>query len=67
MGEVLDFSAYKARSTTGSQKEKEGFSVEAAPPFLIFRKHQAGVIRGEWLLLSERLLRWMLNQFPLTD
>jgi hypothetical protein len=67
MGELLDFSAYQARSKIGSQEPKDGLCVKAVPPFLVFRKYQGGVVRREWLILSEHLLRGMLDQFPVID
>jgi hypothetical protein len=35
MGELLDFSAYRARLKIGSQEPKDGLCVKAVPPFLV--------------------------------
>lgn len=70
MGVVLDFLAFRERSRThlsGPQKQLDGVCVEAAPPFLVFRQFQAGVICQESWLLSERLLRELLDHIPGVD
>jgi hypothetical protein len=67
MGEVLDFSAYQARPKDSSKKQTDGLTVAAAPAFLVFRHYQAGVIRNEWRLLSERLLRGLLDQIHVDE
>jgi hypothetical protein len=66
LGEVLDFVKYREKAV-GSRigaKWREGIYLETAPPFIIFKEYRGGVIGKEWRLISEYMLRELLNTFP---
>jgi hypothetical protein len=67
MGKVIDLGPYLKKSTAdrvAAPPPLEGLCLQAAPPFIIFRDYQNGVIRREYRLLSEYLLRETMDGLP---
>ena len=66
MGEVLDFGKHREKAA-GSRiraQWREGVYLETAPPLIIFKEYRAGLIRKEWRLISEYMLRELLETYP---
>ncbi len=60
MGTVIELSDW-----TKSQSElKDGFYLEFEPPFMIVRRFRDGVLVGEDRVISEYMLREMLESMP---
>ncbi len=64
MSKVIDLRMYREKSR-GNRPEAprpiDGVYLEAAPPFIIVRHYQTGVICKERCLLSEYLLREIMD------
>ncbi len=67
MKKVIDLRMYREKSRQNKRaapRSIDGFYMEAAPPFIIFRHYQTGVICKEWHVLSEYMLREILDNLP---
>ncbi len=64
MSKVIDLRMYLEKSRGISREAPrpiDGVYMEAAPPFIIFRHYQTSVICKEWCLLSEYMLREIMD------
>ncbi len=64
MSKVIDFRMYWEKSRgirSEAPRSIDGVYMEAAPPFIIFRHYQTGVLCKEWCLPSEYMLREIMD------
>ena len=63
MGDVIDLLEFKARSTytRTEAQQSDGAYLQTISPFIILKHYEAGTVRGEQRLISERLLREYLD------
>jgi hypothetical protein len=63
MGNVIDFVKFKQKSGQNriELERKDGTYMETVPPFIIFKHYEAGAIRKEWRLISEYMLREIIE------
>ena len=67
MSKVIDLRMYREklwRTISGKLHLDDGVYMEASPPFIIFRQYQAGVICKEWRVLSEYMVREIMDNLP---
>ncbi|MGA3116718.1 MAG: hypothetical protein ABSF90_20035 [Syntrophobacteraceae bacterium] len=63
MGNVVDFVEFKQKSGQNriELEREDGTYMETVAPFIIFRHYEAGAIRKEWRVISEYMLREMIE------
>lgn len=63
VGKVIDLAKHRERLELGRAGAiaKDGLYMESVPPFIIFRRYEAGVVCSEQRLISEYMLREMLE------
>ena len=59
MGEVIDFERYRAR--TGGQA-RNGLFLEIMPPVILVRYYENGVLMEQHRVVSEAMIRDLLDQ-----
>jgi hypothetical protein len=67
MGDVIDFVKCKEKMQSnrfGANGRDGVYYVETTPPFIIFKHYEAGALRRECRLISEYILREMLDNMP---
>jgi hypothetical protein len=67
MGKVIDLDPYRQKAQTkrnAAPPPRDGLYLKAAPPFIIFKHYQNGVIRRAGRLLSEYLFREIMDNLP---
>lgn len=66
MGDVIDFVQYREslKSNLAEANLREGVSIQTYPPFIIFKHYKAGMVHSECRLISEHMLREMLENMP---
>jgi len=64
MGNVIDLESYRQKlrhNHTGTSPPFDGICMETVPPFITFRLYQAGIVSRELHLLSEYLVREIMD------
>jgi hypothetical protein len=66
MGEVIDFVKYleSSRIIQNGSTRSDGIYLEANPPFITVRHYEDGVVRKEFRVVSEHMLRELLEIMP---
>jgi len=66
MGEVIDLAKYReiAECKRIGAEWGDGVYLETTPPIIMFKEYRGGLIRKEWRLISEYMLRELLETFP---
>lgn len=58
MGKIIDFGDYREKH---KPKRSDGVYMETVPPYIIFKYYENGIIRKEYRLISERMIRDLLD------
>ena len=59
MGKIVDFVSFKEKA---APNRRDGLYVEAHPPFVIVGSRENGALRKEYRLISENMLRDLLDE-----
>jgi hypothetical protein len=59
MGKIVDFVKYREKAVPN---QRDGLYVEAQPPFVIIGSWENGAFRKEYRLMSENMLRDLLDE-----
>jgi hypothetical protein len=66
VGQVIDIVKYLERSRTiqNESNQTDGYYLETNPPFITVKHYENGVVRKEFRVMSEHMLRELLESLP---